>query len=177
MRAVYDEAEAEKRRKKLVKINDIRGEVVSIDGYNLLITVESMLSNRLLVHCDDHLTRDVSGVFGKHKITPVTTQALGIILQSLKEHEPKEVYFVYDKQVSRSGELAYKTRTMMADLQLKGIATTAPKADIATIKAGGVIVSSDSLVAQKAERILDLAGELASEASYSNILQLTHWEI
>ena len=174
MRAVYDEAEADNRRRKLISIDKIRGETVSIDGYNLLITVESMLSNRLLIQCDDYITRDVSAVFGKHRITEITTRALNMILQRLKGQDPNEVHFAYDKQVSKSGELAYKTREMMAKLQLKGTATTALKADIATLRSGGVAISSDSFVVQKSTRILDLAGELASEASYSNILRLPH---
>jgi hypothetical protein len=174
MRAVYNEGEAESRSRKLVKIDEIRGETVSIDGYNLLITVESMLANKLLIECDDHITRDVSAIFGKHKITAITTQALNMILRKLKEHDPKEVHFAYDKQVSKSGELAHKTRMLMAELQLRGTATTALKADIATLRSAGVTISSDSFVVQKAERILDLAGELASEASYSNIVRLPH---
>jgi hypothetical protein len=172
IRAVYDEAEAESRRRKLVKIDAIRGETIAIDGYNLLITVESMLANKLLVKCDDHLTRDVSAIFGKHKITAGTIEALGIILQRLKACAPKYVTFAYDKQVSKSGELARRTRTMMAELQLPGTANTALKADISTLRSGEVTVSSDSVVAQKAKRILDLAGILASETSYGNILQL-----
>ncbi|WXG42717.1 MAG: DUF434 domain-containing protein [Promethearchaeati archaeon SRVP18_Atabeyarchaeia-1] len=174
MRAVYDDAEAEKRRRKLVSLDEIRGETVSIDGYNLLITVESMLAKKLLVQCDDNITRDVSGVFGKHKITTVTTQALSLILRKLKDHAPKEVRFTYDKQVSKSGELASQTRMMMAEFELKGTATTALKTDIATLESGGVTVSSDSVVVDRAKRILDLAGELARQESYSNILRLPH---
>jgi hypothetical protein len=172
IRAVYDEAEAESRRKKLIKIDEIEGETISIDGYNLLITVESMLDNKLLIQCDDHITRDISGVFGKHKITAATIHALRMILKKLKEHHPKEVHFAYDKQVSKSGELASKTRTMMAEFELEGTATTTQKTDIATLRSGEVIVSSDSVVVQKAKRILDLAGELVRQTSYGNTVQL-----
>jgi hypothetical protein len=174
MRGVYDEVAAESRRRKLLKIDEIRGEIVAVDGYNLLITVESMLDNRLLVQCDDHLTRDISAVFGKHRITARTTQALSMILQTLKVHDPKEVRFMYDKQVSRSGELASKTRELMSELQIRGTARTALKTDVATLRSGGVTISTDSFVVQKAKRVLDLAGELAREMSYGNILKLPH---
>jgi hypothetical protein len=95
-----------------------------------------------------------------------------LILEKLKEHHPKETHFAYDKQVSKSGELAFKTRTMMAEFELEGTATTAQKTDIATLRSGGVIVSSDSVVVQKAKRILNLAGELVRQTSYSNTVQL-----
>lgn len=172
MRAIYDEAEAENRGKKITKVDNIRGEIVSIDGYNLLITVESMLANKLLIECDDHVTRDISAVFGKYKITARTARALQMILKNLKEHEPKEVHFFYDKQVSKSGELAYLTRRMIEEFKLEGTATTAARTDTATLRSGGVVVSSDSVVIQKGKRIVDLAGELARQISYPNLVQL-----
>lgn len=172
IRGVYDETEAEKRRKKLVKTRSIADQIVSVDGYNLLITVESMLAGKLLIQCDDSTTRDISAVFGKHKITKRTFQALQMILQIFKENNPKEVRFYYDKQVSKSGQLASVTRRMLEEVGLKGTAATAQKSDMATLKSGGIIVSSDSVVVQKAENVLDLAGELAERASYKNMIKL-----
>jgi hypothetical protein len=172
MRGIFDKAEAESRREKLVKMRDIKGQTVSIDGYNLLITVESMFANKPLIQCDDFVTRDISAVFGKHKITARTMRALRLILKNLKEHSPKEVHFSYDKQVSRSGLLASTTRRMIAEFELKGTAATAQEADVATLKAGGVTVSGDSVVIQKAKKVLDLAGELARQSSYKNVVQL-----
>jgi hypothetical protein len=172
MRCVLDEAESENRRKKLVSIAEINGKVVSIDGYNLLITVESMLAKKTLIQCDDSFIRDISAVFGKHKITAKTIRALQMILRSLKQNNPEQVHFFYDKQVSKSGELASITRRLIDEFKVKGTATTAMKSDSATIKSGGVLVSSDSVVIQKATKILDLAGEIARQTSYKGIITL-----
>nr|MDO8100724.1 DUF434 domain-containing protein [Candidatus Njordarchaeota archaeon] len=173
MRCIFDEAEVENRRRKLVSIRDLNGEVVSIDGYNLLITVESILAKKMLVQCDDSIFRDISAVFGKHKITARTMRALRMILKNLKENNPKEVHFFYDKQVSKSGELASITRRMTNEFKLKGSATTALKSDIATVKSGGILVSGDSVVIQKAKRIFDLAGEIVRQTSYKNVVKLS----
>lgn len=172
MRCVFDKAEAENRRRKLVPISDINGNVVSIDGYNLLITVESILAEKTVIQCDDSITRDISAVFGKHRITEGTMKALHMILEILKQNNPKEVHFFYDKQVSKSGELASMTRTMIKDVNIRGTATTAMKSDIATLRSGGIIVSGDSVIIQKADRILDLAGEISRKLSYANVVRL-----
>lgn len=171
-RGVFDNAEAESRRTKLLKISDISGQAVSVDGYNLLITVESILARRPLIKCDDFVTRDISAVFGKHKITARTIRALRLILKNLKEYEAKEVHFFYDKQVSKSGLLASTTRRMIGEFGLKGTARTVQKADVATLRSRGIVVSSDSVVIQKAEKILDVAGEVSNQLSYKNIIQL-----
>jgi hypothetical protein len=172
IRGVFDEAEAESHRMKLVKVGQISGEKVSIDGYNVLVTVESMLAGKPLIQCDDAVTRDISAVFGKHRITSRTIRALRIILKNLKESQAKEAHFFYDKQVSKSGLLASTTRKMMAESNLDGTATTSQKADLATLGSGGIVVSSDTVVIQKAKRILDLAGEIAKQLSYENLVKL-----
>jgi hypothetical protein len=61
---------------------------------------------------------------------------------------------------------------MIAEFELKGTATTAQKADVATLRSGGVVVSSDTVIIQKAKKVLDLAGELAMQLSYKNTVQL-----
>jgi hypothetical protein len=95
-----------------------------------------------------------------------------MILKILKENNPKETHFFYDKQVSRSGELASATRTMIADFNLRGTATTATRSDVATVRSGGIIVSGDSVIIQKVERVLDLAGEISRQVSYKNVIRL-----
>jgi hypothetical protein len=172
MRGVFDEAEVENRRMKLVKMSEIGGEKVSIDGYNVLITVESILAKKPIIRCDDFIFRDISAVFGKHKITERTIQALRLIMKSLKEYRAGEVRFLYDKQVSKSGLLASTTRVMIAEFGLKGTATTMQKADVETLGSGGTTVSSDTVVIQKAKRVVDLAGEIVNQLSYQNIIQL-----
>jgi hypothetical protein len=97
---------------------------------------------------------------------------LRLILKSLKKYEAREVRFFYDKQVSKSGLLASTTRRMIAEFELQGTATTTQKADVATLRSGGIVVSSDTVIIQKAGKVFDLAGDLADQLSYKNVIQL-----
>lgn len=172
MRGVFNSAEAEITQTKLVKVSEVSGDKVSIDGYNVLITVESMLAKKPIVKCDDYVLRDISAIFGKHRITGRTIRALRLILEDLKEYGAGEVHFLYDKQVSKSGLLASTTRALITEFGLEGTASTTQKADVDTLRSGGIVVSSDTVIIQKAKRVLDLASEVANQLSYQNIIQL-----
>ena len=112
-RTVYSQSEIETTKKRLVRIEAINGMFLTVDGYCVLITIESALTNRSLFLCDDGVVRDISAVFGKYKHKKETNEALELLLKTIKEFSPKKVHIYYDSPVSKSGELAAKTRTML----------------------------------------------------------------
>src|SRR5512139_1958123 len=52
-RGVFSESDATCRRRKLLRLKDLRGQTLAIDGYNVLITIEAGLSRRPLIAADD----------------------------------------------------------------------------------------------------------------------------
>lgn len=172
-RGVYDPRSADKHRRRLLSIDAVRGKSLAVDGYNVLITVETMLSDKPIVLCDDHFIRDVSAVHGKHKPTRKTRNALNIILKFLNKCKPMKVCFSYDAQISRSGELAALTRTLMGKVGVKGSARAVKQADIYTLKSGDIIASSDAVIIEKAKKVVDLAGEIVKVVTPNKLLRLT----
>jgi len=160
-RLVHSPAEVEEARRKLARPEELRGQKVVIDGYNVLITVEAGLSSAPLFLCDDGIVRDILAVYGRYRITPRTAEALSLIASFLAETGASEVLFVYDSQVSRSGELAALTRRILAEHGVSGTALTAPRADKCVLLSGGIAASSDIVIVRAAERIVDIPGELA----------------
>lgn len=172
-RGVYNHLSADKHRGKLLSIDVVRGKSLAVDGYNVLITVETMLSDKPLVLCDDHFIRDVSAVHGKHKPTEKTRNALRIILKFLNQFKPVKVCFYYDVQVSRSGELAALTRTLIRKVGLKGSAGAVKQADVSTLKSGDITASSDAVIIEKSQKVVDLAGEIVKVVAPKKLLRLT----
>jgi hypothetical protein len=162
LRAVYPRVEAAEHRRKLVGAPDIRGEEVLIDGYNVLITVEALLQGRTLVLCDDGYLRDTSAVYGKYRIDEGTLSALDAILGFLKKYSLHPV-FIFDSQVSRSGELCGLIRERLREHGLPGDARTATQADKTLRRSGRekVISTSDTAVIKNAGRILDIPSHIA----------------
>lgn len=158
LRAIFSKKEAEEHRKKLTK--SVKARDLVVDGYNVLITVESFLKNKELFLSDDGFVRDVSATFGKYRISRTTPKAAEKILSALKAHRPRSVTFIFDSQVSFSGELCKMFRERMSEIGIKGDASTAENADYAIIEANKIVSTSDRAIIKKAERVLDLAGEV-----------------
>ena len=171
-RAVYDSKTAEDHCQKKLQIDAVADKVLGVDGYNVIITVESMLMDKLLIICDDGFVRDVSAVHGSHKPTGVTEDALKTILSFLREYRPLRVGFFYDSQVSHSGELASVTRHLLKDHAISGKTEAVKKADTSALKYGEIVASSDAVLIEKAKKLVDLAGELAKRSAQARIVNL-----
>ncbi len=160
-RKVYSREKSQGRRNKIIPLSKIKGKSLLIDGYNVLITVESICSaNGAIVICDDGIIRDVNAIFGKYKITEGTVNALNSVLSLVNIYHPSNVQVFFDAQVSKSGELAKLTEEIMEEQGVEGSARTAPNVDHQLItlsqESDGVVASSDSVIMDQVDYILDI---------------------
>ena len=88
-----------------IKPNEAIGKTLLIDGFNLLILIESALSKAYVFECADGSFRDLSGVHGSYKRVSKTGEALGLIGEAVSEMQLAKVIWVLDKPVSNSGRL------------------------------------------------------------------------
>lgn len=166
-RSVFSKKKIKARKKKLILLSDVKEKNVIIDGYNVLITVESICNSgeEFLVNCDDGVTRDVKAVFGKYKKDKTTLEALNSIISLLKIFKPKRVLFFYDSPVSMSGELAKTTLELLKSLKVPGDAQTASDVDAELVRLSkeldGVVATSDGIVMDKVETVLDIPSYIA----------------
>jgi len=161
-RTVYSQSEIQTTKERLVPIETINSSFLTVDGYCVLITVENALTNRPLFLCDDGVVRDISGVFGKHKHTKETDEALELILNTIKEFSPKKIHLFYDSPVSKSGKLAAKTRTILEKYNLTGGAKAVKSPDFEVLK-GEIVATSDLPVIKKAKKIVDIPEYIAKK--------------
>ncbi|TAE71656.1 MAG: DUF434 domain-containing protein [Bacteroidetes bacterium] len=95
----------EKRQQKMISNLNIEQKTLAIDGYNLLIIVESMLSNGYIFKGRDGAYRDVASIHGTYKKVEETLPALTLIANSLIELKVKNVIWYLDSPISNSGRL------------------------------------------------------------------------
>lgn len=160
-RKVYSTEASKGRKSKIIPLSKIKGKTLFIDGYNVLITVESICSSDgSIVVCDDGVLRDVNAVFGKYRCKEDTVNALNSVLALVKIYKPRDVQVFFDSQVSRSGELAKVTEDIMEKQGIQGSAHTAPNVDYQLItlskESDGVVATSDSVIMDKVDNILDI---------------------
>jgi len=152
---------ARSRQEKLVSLGSLSGQDLAIDGYNVLITTESLLSGEPVYRCDDGFLRDTRGIFRKYKTSKVTKQALELIFGLVKEGESSSVLVLLDKQISKSGTLAAYMRKTMADFEISGNAKTAPDVDRRLKLSDAVIATGDGSIIDSRDRVVDIPAEVA----------------
>jgi hypothetical protein len=164
-RKVFSREVALSRQNKILDISRVKDENIFVDGYNVLITVESICTGYpSLVRCDDGFLRDINAVFGKYQINDTTKTALTQIILLLKCYEPQFVKFLYDSPVSQSGELSKITRTLLNANDLPGDAVTSKNVDSELVtlsrEVQGIVATSDSAVIDKIQRVIDIPCEI-----------------
>jgi len=159
-RSVFSEKEIKNHKSKLMPIWKISEKNIVIDGFNVLITVESILSGKRVIRCTDGFLRDVSGVYGKYRMSEKTKFAIEKILLILKKYKPRYVLFIFDSQISRSGELSALIKKELHKFGLDGDAKTSKNTDSEIKKLNWITLTSDTTIIEKVNKVIDIAKKL-----------------
>lgn len=159
-----------RRMTKALRPNALRGKAVFVDGYNVLITTESLLAGFPVYLCDDGFLRDTRGFFRNYDASRITSCALSEILDLLAAAGAARVEFLLDQQISRSGELAKEVRGLMAERDLPGGAMCARDVDHQLKVCGSIIATSDGNVIDVASSVIDLPAEIARKLGISPLM-------
>lgn len=158
------------RRNKRVPAERLAGRRIAIDGYNVLITAESLLSGASVYLCDDGFLRDARGIFRRYRSSEATVPAISEVLSILKESGVDEAEVILDQQISRSGELAATIQGMMVDFGVPGFATTARDADRRLKVAPHPVATGDGAIIDVALEAVDLPAEVAKRRGISPLI-------
>ena len=105
LRAVCSDQAYQRRQAKQLLTEQVRGRELVIDGYNLLITIESALAGGLVIECRDGCFRDIASVHGTYRRVAETLPALVMIGVYLQGLDVCHVHWLLDRPVSNSGHL------------------------------------------------------------------------
>jgi hypothetical protein len=155
-RILYPQRTITSRRAKTVGCGDIENNEVWIDGYNILIGVESALRGDPVYLCDDGFLRDTRGVFRNFHSSDETEQALHELLSVLALHNPRRIEIVFDSQISKSGELARQIDKNMNDMGISGCARTSKQADFDLKQCKSMVATSDGGIIDAVEHVVNL---------------------
>lgn len=160
-RTVLSHEVAEKRRAKFLPCDKIEGNSIIIDGYNIIIGLESILDKKAYL-CDDGVIRDIKGISRNYKVFENTETAIELILQFLKENNPSCVCFLLDSQISKSGLLAGALREKISDFGLKGDARASKHVDYDLKSSKYIVASSDGVIIDEAENVVNFLSCIVS---------------
>ncbi len=147
------------RAAKCLQLENIQGEELHIDGFNLLINIEAALGGGLILRCRDGCFRDIAGVHGSYRSVEETRQAILFIGKTLETFGPHSVDWLLDKPVSNSGRLAGFIREIATEHSWPWSVELVFNPDTAISESPKIAVSSDSSV-------LDRVGRWANLSAY-----------
>ena len=98
------------RAEREVDAEALRGAMVWVDGFNLLITFERALRGDPILLCQDGVARDIAGVHGTYRRGGQTIAAFKLISKVLSALEVMRVRWLFDRPISNSGRVAEMAR-------------------------------------------------------------------
>jgi len=153
-------AQIEQRRLSELSVKKLAEQEILIDGFNLLIVLESALSGAYLFKGMDSCYRDLSGVHGSYKRVQQTEKALLLIGNFLKSCDTGKVTWVFDKPVSNSGRLKTQVRELAEVHGFNWNVILDNNPDKLLAESESIAVSSDAWILDRSKRWFNLAGYL-----------------
>ena len=157
MRIVCKDEQIIKRQAKCLPVSDLKNQTVVIDGFNLLITIETALGGGVIFNCKDECYRDLSSIYGSYKIVAETRAAIEYIGKTLEEGSPKKVVWFFDRPVSNSGRIATLVREIATQYNWSFEAKLTDSTDSLISKSTHTIVSCDSAILERTKSWCNLA--------------------
>ncbi|WP_298416774.1 DUF434 domain-containing protein [uncultured Kordia sp.] len=139
-----------KRELKCLQPNQLTDQEVMLDGFNVLIMLESALSGAFLFKGLDGCYRDLSSVHGTYKKVKQTEKAIQLIADFLQENKVKKATWIFDKPVSNSGRLKTILREFADENQLNWEIILDNNPDKLIAESGNIAISSDAWILDNA---------------------------
>lgn len=156
-RAACSDAARAGRLARMRVAGDLAGRAVAVDGYNLLITLESALGGGVILGGRDRTYRDLASLHGHYRAIEETQPALELAGQMLAELGAAAVRWVLDSQVSNSGRLKKRMGQLAESQGWPWTVELARDADAEVAAAGLWVVTGDSVVLDRCGDWVNLA--------------------
>lgn len=154
------EQQISRRQQKSCTVEDLKGNTVDIDGFNLLILLESALSGAYIFKSRDGTYRDISSVHGSYKRVRKTEEAIHLVGQILKELEVSAVKWYFDQPVSNSGKLKTRLVEVSREHHFDWEVELVFDPDKVLVKSPNIVISADGWVIDEAQRWFNLSALL-----------------
>lgn len=164
-RATCTDESLARRRATCVATGELACEPVAVDGYNVLITIESALAGGLILVGRDGCHRDLASVHGTYRRVEETEPALRLIMSYVSALAVPHVDWYLDAPVSNSGRLKVMMAELLDTLDVPPGTWNIELVDSPDrlLQAGGhTVVTTDSAVLDRCPRWCNLAAELVN---------------
>ncbi|MBO9202437.1 MULTISPECIES: DUF434 domain-containing protein [Niastella] len=158
------------RKNKEVSPTKLKGQTILLDGFNVLIILETALSGGFVFEGLDGCYRDISSVHGSYRTVQTTEDALIIIGKTLQQLQLQKVIWVFDAPVSNSGKLKGTCYEIAEKHHFPWEILLENAPDKYLIENSGLICSSDAWVLDECKTWFNLGAYLIKGLPETKIL-------
>lgn len=166
-RSTSSDAACERRRERQVAPQDLTGQALWIDGFNVVNVLESALGGAPIFRGRESAHRDLAGVHGSWRRVEETLPAIAHLVSVVEAHAPSEVQVLLDRPVSNSGRLATFFREATTRTRSPWTITVDDHVDRQLIDSGALVLSSDGIILERATGWTDLFDAVMAEAAHT----------
>jgi hypothetical protein len=157
------EQELTRRKQKELPPSRLKGQTLHLDGFNILIILETLLSGGHVFKGLDGCYRDISSVHGTYKQVDQTAAVLLLVGETLQSLGVQKVHWVFDSPVSNSGKLKGYCYAFAAQHAFPWEITLHQHPDQYLIDSREWVCSSDAYVLNECTAWFNLAGYIIEQ--------------
>lgn len=151
------------RKSKQLFISGLKDKIIYLDGFNIVILLESLLSGAYIFQGLDSCYRDLSGVHGTYKRVSQTQKSIELVSSFFKKSQAEKLIWVFDKPVSNSGRIKQLISSFAEENQLNWEMILENNPDKYLIEQNDPIISSDAWILDECKNWFNLIDFLITE--------------
>jgi len=157
MRSGCSDQQVASRRQRCLEPENLAGQNIALDGYNVLITIEAALGGGVIFEGRDGCYRDLASMHGTYRKVVETLPAARLVGAFLERQGVGGVCWLLDRPVSNSGLLKSLFHTVAEENGWDWDVELVMSPDAVLIKSAEIVASSDSVVLDGCRRWTNLA--------------------
>ena len=165
--ASASEIQIQNRKNNELQISDLKDKTIYLDGFNVLILLESFLSEAYIFEGLDGCFRDLYGVHGTYKRVNQTQQSIEWVAAFFKKSQAENLIWIFDKPVSNSGRIKQMIIDFAKENNLHWNVELEFNPDKFLAEHSEIIVSSDAWILDHCKNWFNLIGYLITEEKLS----------
>ncbi|WP_288460100.1 DUF434 domain-containing protein [uncultured Chryseobacterium sp.] len=171
--ASTSETQLQNRKSKQLEISELKTKTIYLDGFNVLILLESLLSGAYIFEGTDGCFRDLSGVFGTYKRVNQTQKAIELVASFLHKSHAEKLIWIFDKPVSNSGRIKQMIMDFAIENNLNWNVELEFNPDKFLAENAEILVTSDAWILDHCKSWFSLIGYLIQEENLSaNVIKM-----
>ena len=156
-RCAAGESEGRRRRQGEIDEASLVDEIVEVDGYNVLLTLEAALSGGVLLLSRDGVLRDLAAMSAHYRRVSVTRPAVACLAQFFVDAKCRHVVWYLDRPISNSDRLRRLIEEEVEGIVPPWEVRVVNQVDQTLAESDGVVATADSAILDRCGRWFNLA--------------------